>query len=72
MSDKTDTEKQFASNRELLLAFEKYLPKDFFELSNEEKLHHLNMAANVLFKVEENWVLVNADMTLLELLQSNK
>ena len=61
MSEREEVEKIFASIKEAL-------PPEWLALSEDLKLHHLLQAVNLTLRPKGTWILVNGDLTLLDLL----
>ena len=61
MSEREEVEKIFASIREAL-------PEGWLSLNEDLKLHHLLQAVNQTLSPKGTWILVNGDLTLLDLL----
>lgn len=61
MSEREEVERIFASIREAL-------PKEWLSLNEDLKLHHLLQAINQTLSPNGTWILVNGDLTLLDLL----
>lgn len=63
------------SNEEIDQIFSKiksHLPQDWLTQSEELRLHHLLDAINETLHPKGSWVLVNGEMTLLQLLHEKK
>ena len=54
---------------EILAEIKEKLPENFDGLSGEEKLSLLLQAADAVLGIEGTWILVNGDLTLLELMK---
>ena len=61
MSEREELEKVFANVIEAL-------PSGWMTLSEDLKLHHLLQAVNLTLRPKGTWILVNGDLTLLDLL----
>ena len=61
MSEREEVEKVFASIIEAL-------PSGWLSLTEDLKLHHLLQAVNLTLRPKGTWILVNGDLTLLDLL----
>ena len=61
MSEREEVEKVFASIIEAL-------PSGWLSLTEDLRLHHLLQAVNLTLRPKGNWILVNGDLTLLDLL----
>lgn len=61
MSEREEVERIFVSIREAL-------PDGWISLSEDLKLHHLLQAINQTLSPKGTWILVNGDLTLLDLL----
>ena len=56
---------------DLFVEIGKRLPTNWSELDTPTKLHHLVKAADEVLKPEGNWILLNGDKTMMELLQGD-
>ena len=61
MSEREELEKVFAMIIEAL-------PSGWLSLTEDLKLHHLLQAVNLTLRPKGTWILVNGDLTLLDLL----
>lgn len=53
---------------QIFSAIKTFLPSDWMGLPEELRLHHLLSAINKVLKPSGSWILVNGEMTLLELI----
>lgn len=63
-----NSENQNLSTEDFLIELKNKLPENWPSMSEDLRLHHLMKATNEVLKPLGSWVLVNADMTLLELI----
>lgn len=62
MDEKEEVEKIFSSIKE-------NLPNGWIHLNEDLKLHHILQAVNLTLRPKGSWILVNGDLTLLELMR---
>ena len=61
-------ESNHAEVERIFYEIKSHLPERWGELEDRLKIHHLMLATSEVLKPNGNWILVNGDLTLLQIL----